>query len=122
MEPEFLIKVIELLSVHQINPREINENTENFITVKETGKHKKIKLNRQQDHRIPMRNSFEILPIEECQDKSETTDEGNLMFLYLIMHLVKEGRKSSQLNTTNKRRLTLLTNNMQNPLNRRTQI
>ena len=65
MESESLLKVIELLSVQQINTHEANDNTEN-ITVKETGKNKKIKLNHQQDSRIPLRNSFEILPIEEC--------------------------------------------------------
>ena len=74
MESESLLKVIELLSVQQINTHEANDNTEN-ITVKETGKNKKIKLNHQQDSRIPLRNSFEILPIEECQDKLEPNDE-----------------------------------------------
>ena len=78
MESEYLLKVIELLSVQQINTHEANDNTEN-ITVKETGKNKKIKLNHQQDSRIPLRNSFEILPIEECQDKPEPTDEENSM-------------------------------------------
>ena len=38
-----LFKVIELLSVQQINNRKINDNTENFITVKETTKNKKTK-------------------------------------------------------------------------------
>ena len=51
-----LLKVIELLSVQQINTHEANDNTGNFITVKETGKNKKIKLNHQQDSRIPLRN------------------------------------------------------------------
>ena len=60
MESESLLKVIELLSVQQINTHEANDNTEN-ITVKETGKNKKIKLNHQQDFRIPVMNSFEIL-------------------------------------------------------------
>ena len=78
MESESLLKVIELLSVQQINTHEANDNTEN-ITVKETGKNKKIKLNHQQDSRIPLRNSFEILPIEECQDKPETNGEGKSM-------------------------------------------
>ena len=52
MESESLLKVYDLLSVHQINTREINDNTENFMTVKETGKNKKTKLNHQQGHRI----------------------------------------------------------------------
>ena len=52
-----MLKVIELLSVQQINTREINDNTENFITVKETGNNNKTKLNHQQDFRIPRRNS-----------------------------------------------------------------
>ena len=38
MELESLLKVIELLSVQQINTLEINENTESFIKVKETDK------------------------------------------------------------------------------------
>ena len=43
-ESESLLKVIQLLSVQQINTHEANENTENFIAAKETGKNKKIKL------------------------------------------------------------------------------
>ena len=68
-ESESLLKVIELLPVQQLITREINDNTENVRTVKKTGKNKKTKLNHQQNHRIPLRNSFEILPIEEYQDK-----------------------------------------------------
>ena len=49
MESESLIKVIELLPVQQRNTREIKENTENFITVKETGKNKKTELSHRQD-------------------------------------------------------------------------
>ena len=45
-------KVLELLSVQQMNTREINGNTGNFIVVKETGKNKKTKLRDQQDYRI----------------------------------------------------------------------
>ena len=55
MEPESLLKVIELLSVQQVNTLEINDNTE----IKETSKNKKTKLNLQQDYRIPLRNSFQ---------------------------------------------------------------
>ena len=66
MESESLLKEIELLLVQQVNTLEANDNTENFITVKETGKNKKMKLNHQQDSRIPLRNSLEILSIEEC--------------------------------------------------------
>ena len=47
MESESLLKVIDMLSVQQINTHEANNNTENFTTVKETGKNKKIKLNHQ---------------------------------------------------------------------------
>ena len=36
MELESSLKLTELLSVQQINTREINGNTENFKTVKET--------------------------------------------------------------------------------------
>ena len=79
MESESLLKVTELLSVQQINNREIKDNTENFITIKETGKNKKTKLNLQLDDRIPLWNSFEILSVEECQDKSKPTDEDNSM-------------------------------------------
>ena len=79
MESEFLIKVIELLSVQPLNTHEANINTENFITVKGTSKNKKIKLNHQQDSRIPLRNSVEILPTEECQGKPEPDDEEKSM-------------------------------------------
>ena len=41
IESESLLKVIELLSVQQINTREINDSTENFIAVKETSKTRK---------------------------------------------------------------------------------
>ena len=47
MKIQSLLKVIELLSVQQINTREINNNTEKFVTVKETGKNKKNKLTQQ---------------------------------------------------------------------------
>ena len=56
IESQSLLKVIELLSVQQINTHEANDNTGNFITVKETGKSKKIKRNHEQDSRIPLRN------------------------------------------------------------------
>ena len=62
IESEPLLKVIELLSVQQINAHEINDNTESFIAVKETGKNKKTKLNHHQSYRIPLRNLFEVLP------------------------------------------------------------
>ena len=107
-----MLKVTELLSVQQINTHEANGNTENFITVKGSGKSKKIKLNHQQDSRIPLRNSFKILPTRECQDKLEPNDEEKSMSPSLIIHLVKEDRKSGQLNTLNNQRLTLLTSNM----------
>ena len=58
MESKYLLKVIGLLSVQQMNAHEINDNTEKFITAKETGKSKKNKLNRHQDYRIPLSNSF----------------------------------------------------------------
>ena len=64
-ESESLLKVIELLSIQQTNAHEINDNTENFIPVKETSKNKKIKVNHHQDYRILLRNSFKILPIKE---------------------------------------------------------
>ena len=79
MESESLLIVIELLSVEQINTYEANDNTENSITVKETGKNKKIKLINQQDLRIPLSNSFKTLLIEESQDKPEPNDEENSM-------------------------------------------
>ena len=56
MKSESLLKVIELLSVQQINTHESNDNTENFIAIRETGKNKKIKLNHQPDSRIPLKN------------------------------------------------------------------
>ena len=68
-----------MLSVQQINTREINDNTKNLATVKETGKNQKTKLNHHQDNRNPLSNSFEIFPIEKYQDKPEPTDEENSM-------------------------------------------
>ena len=56
MESESFFKIIEFLSVQQINTREFNDNTDHFIAVKEIGKNKKTKLNHQQDFRIPLRN------------------------------------------------------------------
>ena len=82
LESESLIKVIGLLSVQQVNTREINDNTENFATIEETGKNKKTKLNHQQNRRISLRNSFEILPIEECLDKLEPFDETTKCYLH----------------------------------------
>ena len=41
MESDSLLKVIEFLSVQQINTREIKDNTENFITVKRKVKTRK---------------------------------------------------------------------------------
>ena len=75
MKSESLLKVIELLSIQQIDTRKINVNTEKFIIVKKTGKCKKNNLNHQQDYRITLSHSFETLPIEECQDKPEPNDE-----------------------------------------------
>ena len=68
-----------MLSVQQINNHEANDNAENFIKVKAAGKNKKIKLNHQQDSRIPLKNLFEILPIKECQDKPDPDNEENSM-------------------------------------------
>ena len=118
MKSEYLLKVTELLSVQQIDTHEANDNTENFITVKGAGKNKKIKLDHQQDSRIPLRNSFEILPSEECQDKPEPTDEENSMSPSFDHTPSKRRQKSSHLNTTNNQRFTLLTTNMKNPLYR----
>ena len=109
MESESLLKVIELLSVQQINTHEANDNTEN-ITVKETGKNKKIKLNHQQDSRIPLRNSFEILPIEECQDEPEPTDEGNSMSSS-FHHTPSKRRQKKQSTKHNKQPEANITNN-----------
>ena len=110
MESESLLKVIELLSVQQINTHEANNNTENFITVKGTGKNKKIKLNHQQDSRIPLRNSFEILPIEECQDKPEPTDEENSMSSS-FHHTPSKRRQKKQSTKHNKQPEANITNN-----------
>ena len=115
MESKSLLKVIELLSVQQINTREINDNTGNFIAIKETGKNNKTKLDHQQDHGIPLRNSFEILPVEEYQDKPEPPNEDNLM-LPSFNHAPSKRRQKRQ--STKSKWVTLLTNNMKNPLNR----
>ena len=110
MESESLLKVIELLSVQQINTHEANDNIENFITVKETHKNKKINLNNQQDSRIPLRNSFEILPIEECQDKPELNDEEKSMSPSFD-HAPGKKRQKKQSTKHNKQPEANITNN-----------
>ena len=107
IESESLLKIIELLSVQQINTHEANDNTENFITVKETGKNKKIKLNHQHHSRIPLRNSFEILPIEECQ---EPNDEEKSTLLSFDRTPIKR-RQKKQSTKHNKQPGTNITNN-----------
>ena len=67
--------------IQQINTHEISGNTEKFVTVRETGKSRKIKLNHQQDYRIPLSNTIETLPIEEFQDKPKPVNEGNSILL-----------------------------------------
>ena len=109
MESESLLKVTELLSVQQINNREIKDNTENFITIKETGKNKKTKLNLQLDDRIPLWNPFEILSVEECQDKSKPTDEDNSM-LPSFYHAPSKIRQKKQSNKHNKQPEAYITN------------
>ena len=67
--------------------------------LKKPGKNKKTKLNHQQNHRIPLRNSFEILPIEEYQDKQllmRTTP----CYLHFMMHLVNEDKKAVKIQQT----------------------
>ena len=112
MESESLLKIIELLSVKQINPREINDNTE-------TGKNKKTKLNHQQDYRIPLRKSFETLSIEEFQDKPEPTDEDNLM-LPSYDHATSKRRQKKQSTKHNKQSEAYITNEQyEEPLEQR---
>ena len=94
MKSESLLKVIELLSVQQINTHEAHSNTENFITVKETSKNKKIKLNHQQDSRIPLRNSFEIFPLKNSRINRSLLMSKTQYHVHLIIHLVKEDKKA----------------------------
>ena len=110
MKSESLLKVIELLSVQQINTHEVNNNTENFIAVKETSKNKKIKQNPQQDSRIALRNSCEILSTEECQDKPEPTDEENSMSPSFD-HTSSKRRQKKQSPKHNKQPEAYITNN-----------
>ena len=70
------------MKLQQINTREINDNTEKFITVKETVEKNKNDLNHKQDYRIPMSNSFETLPVAECQDKPEPTMRTTQCYLH----------------------------------------
>ena len=79
IERESLLKVIELLSSQQIHTSETKVNAKTFIELKETSNNKKNKLKHQQDYRIPLRTKFEILPIKECQDEPDTTNEENFM-------------------------------------------
>ena len=120
MESESLLKVIELLSVQQINTHKAKYNTENFVTVKGNGE--KIKLNDQHDSRIPLRNSLEILQLKNTRTNRNLMMRKSQCHHHLIIHLVKEDLKSSQLNTANNQRLTLLTTNMKNPLYRGKQV
>ena len=110
MESESFLEAIELLSVQQINTHEAKDNAENFITVKRAGKNTKIKLNHQQDSRIPLRNSFEILPIEECQDKPETNGEGKSMSPSFD-HTPSKRRQKKQSTKHNKKPEANITNN-----------
>ena len=99
-----------MLPVQQINTHEANDNTENFITVKRTGKNKKIKLNHQQDSRIPLRNSFEILLIEEFQDKPESNDDVKSMSPS-FHHKPGKRRQKKQSTKHNKQPEANITNN-----------
>ena len=47
----------------------------------ETFKSKKNKLRHQQYYRIPLNNSFETLPIEECQGQPDPTDKDGSIIL-----------------------------------------
>ena len=109
MESESLLKVIELLLVQQTNTREVNDNTENFIAVKETNKIKKTKLNHQHNYRISQRNSFESLPIEECQGKPEPTDE-DISMLPSFDHATSKRRHKKQSIKHNKQSEAYITN------------
>ena len=107
MESEPLIKVTDFLSVQQINTHEINGNTDKFIPLKETGKSRKNKLIIKQT----------VIPLELFPSKNARTNLNLLMkttqcYLHLIMLLVKEDRKKSQLNTKKNQNLTLLTTNI----------
>ena len=107
MESEPLIKVTDFLSVQQTNTHEINGNTDKFITLKETGKSRKNKLIIKQT----------VIPLKLFPSKNARTNLNLLMkatqcYLHLIMLLVKEDRKKSQLNTKKNQNLTLLTTNI----------
>ena len=108
MESESLLKVIELLSVQNINTHKANNNTKNFIKVKGIRKNKKKKLNHQQDSRISLRNSFEILPIEECQDKPEPNEKS---MSPSFDHTPSKRRQKKQSTTHNKKPEANITNN-----------
>ena len=107
-----------MLSVQQINAHKANDNKENFITVKGTGKNKKIKLNHQQDSRIPLRNSFEILPVEEFQDKPEPNDEEKSISPSFD-HTTSKRRQKKQSTKHNKQPEANITNNQYEPLAQR---
>ena len=119
MESESLLKVIELLSAQQINTCKINGNIDNFMKVKETSKNKKTKLNHQQDYRIHWGILLKLFPLKNAKTNRSLLMGTSRCYLHLIMLLIKEDRKSSQLNTINSQRLALLRNNMKNPSNRR---
>ena len=109
METESILDVIEFLSVQQINTCEINGNTKKIIKVKEAGKSKKIKLN-YQFQRIPLRNAFETVLIEKCQDKPEITDEDNSI-LPSFDHCTSRRRQKGQSAKHHRQPEAYITNN-----------
>ena len=119
MESESLLKVIELLSVQQINTHEANDNTENSITVKGTVKIRKSNWTINSILEFHRGIHLKFFPLKNARTNWNLMMRKSQRYLHLIVHLLKEDRKSSQLNTTKNQGLTLLTTNMKNPFCRR---
>ena len=70
MESESLLKVIKLLSAQRINTHKDNDNTENFITIKETPKNKKIKLNHNRIPEFKWGIHLKFFPLKNVEENS----------------------------------------------------
>ena len=95
-----------------VHTREIDKNIVKKIhkTVKETGRSKKNKLSHQQDYKIPLSNSFETLPIEECHDTPEPADEDNSV-LFSFDDATNKRRLKKQSTKYHKQPEAYITNN-----------
>ena len=106
-ESESLLKVIELLPIQQINTHEANNNTENFIAVKRTGKNKN-----STEEFIWNSSQWRIPGQTEPNDKEKS-------MLPSFDHTPSQTRQKKQSTKHNEQlEANILTTNMKNPLYR----